>query len=138
MNDHSKKKEFLENYQKTFGAQGQVCLALKIPTKTADSWYQQDPIFKADIDTLDRSFIDIIEKRVLQKINEGDDKWMWRWLTCRAPDRWRESNSMSLTAIAQGGLVATRFEIVDKIVDPKTLDETKPAIEVKKVENASN
>ncbi len=131
MNDHGKKKTFLDDYQKTFGATGQCCLKLKISACTVTQWVKNDPEFKADLETLDRSFIDIIEKRVLQKIQDGDDKWMWRWLVCRAPERWRDGNTMSLTAIAQGNnIVATRYEIVDNIVDKQSMAENKPFIEV--------
>lgn len=130
MNDHSKKKEFLQNYQKTFGQVGQCCLAMKISVKVLNSWIKNDESFRDDINTLDRTFIDIMETAVLKKIKEGDDKWIWRWLTCRAPDRWHESNSMSMAAIAQGGAAAVRFEISDNIIKTDEIGK-KPEIETK-------
>jgi hypothetical protein len=132
------KVEFLKKYQIYHGALGSICVEMKLNRNRFDYWYEEDLEFKSAIDTLDRSFVDVVEEIVWKKITQDKDSvWMWRYLQNKAPDRWKDAAVMSqLTGAAE---ITHKFELVDKVVGPKYVESkvtgTKPLPKPDKPDN---
>jgi hypothetical protein len=115
MSLHSKKKEYLKSYQENYGAVGQCNLLTGVSQKTFNTWVGEDEEFRDALETLDRSFLDLAEKKAWEKALEGNDTWLWRVLCCRGGDRWRD-NTMAKTTAITGTKLVQRFELVDKVI----------------------
>ena len=117
------KETYLKKYAELFGAKAQAAAACNISRFTVWDWEKNDPEFKKAMDAIDESFIEYVESKVKQKIDQGDDTWIWRWLKCHAPDKYKDEpkfqmqqNQLSMT----GGL---RLEIVRKTLVPENKDD---------------
>jgi hypothetical protein len=55
-------------------------------------WLENDPEFKATIETVDHSFVDFVESKILEKIKTGSDYWLKQWLVVGPgrSDRWKQ------------------------------------------------
>ena len=82
------KKKFLEYYAKNFGRVGDTCIELRMGKNTYYKWLKEDPMFVDDIELLNESFVNTVEKKVLLKIQEGDTYWMSKYLKNHS-ERWR-------------------------------------------------
>ena len=75
------KKDFLDGYAKSFGKIAMTCIALNIDRGTYYGWMKSDPDFAKAIDTLDHSFVEFVEEKVHEKIKNGSDYWLHKYLT---------------------------------------------------------
>ncbi len=69
-----KKRFFINAYQKHFGNISKVCEDVEINRSTYYSWMKDDPMFKAEIDSVepDEILVDYAENALMQRIERGD------------------------------------------------------------------
>lgn len=67
-----KKKTFIEKMKKTLGNITASSEAAKINRCTYYDWYEKDPKFAAEIDSIMESCIDFAESSLLQQIKDGN------------------------------------------------------------------
>ena len=83
------KQEFLTKYTAgredvTYtGTPAKVCIDMGISINTFYSWMKKDPKFRDAIRTIQAVFVERAEKKVGEKIANGDDTWLWRFLKNR-------------------------------------------------------
>jgi hypothetical protein len=115
--EKKKKIAFLEIFEKNFGQISNSCRATGIVLQTYHNWMDHDPEFNSAIKTLIVSFREYVESKVKEKIDKGDDLWIWRWLKAYDGERWKEGerfqlqqNQLSMT----GGL---KLEVIRKTLN---------------------
>lgn len=69
-----RKKAFSDAYIKTFGNVSQTCNAIGIDRSTYYDWLKKDKEFKKHIESLEpqERFMDFLESKLVEKINNGD------------------------------------------------------------------
>jgi len=74
MDIKSLKKSFIDVYGKTFGNVSQTCKKLEISRQSYYNWIQNDPKFAQAIKEVEPQevFLDFIENKLVERINEGD------------------------------------------------------------------
>jgi len=72
--DNISKKAFIEAFKKSFGNITQSSKAAGIDRQTYYNWMNQDVDFKYAIENIqpDELFLDFVESKLVQKINDGD------------------------------------------------------------------
>jgi hypothetical protein len=109
--DKGVKKKFLELYKASCGAISTSALALGIHRTTFYKWLQSDEDFANTVKQLDESFVENVEAKVIKKIEEGSDLWVWRYLKAHRPERWKEEVKHTQE---HGGTL--KLEIVNKTI----------------------
>ena len=74
MDNTLQKKAFIDAYGKTFGNITQSCKAADISRQTFYNWKENDLAFANEIETIEpaEQFIDFLESKLVQRINDGD------------------------------------------------------------------
>ena len=74
MDTYLTKKGFLQAYKKSFGNVAQSCKAVGISRQTYYNWKEKDKSFSQDIIDLEpeNDFLDFLESKLVEKINNGD------------------------------------------------------------------
>lgn len=74
MDTNLTKKGFLQAYKKSFGNVAQSCKAVGISRQTYYNWKEKDKSFSQDIIDLEpeNDFLDFLESKLVEKINNGD------------------------------------------------------------------
>lgn len=68
----SKKKQFLAHLKKGNGIISYACDTCKISRRTYYNWYNSDKKFKDECDDVLESVLDVVESKLLSKINDAD------------------------------------------------------------------
>lgn len=66
------KKAFIENMKRTMGNATESCEAVHIARSTYYEWLEKDEEFKAAMDAVAESNIDLAEKSLMQQIKDGN------------------------------------------------------------------
>jgi hypothetical protein len=101
------KEQFLKLYKESHGHIASSALTMGIDRKTFYNWKASDPDFKETVETLNDSFVELVEAKVQDKIKEGNELWMWRYLKCHKPETWHDE-------VKQEHSGSLKLEIVNK------------------------
>lgn len=66
------KKAFLKAFEKTMGNVSHACKNADISRTSFYDWYNEDAEFKADVDSIKESLIDLAESALTKQITEGN------------------------------------------------------------------
>lgn len=74
MDNSLQKKTFIDAYGKSFGNITQSCKAADISRQTYYNWMLNDSEFKSAVDLTEPAevFLDFLESKLIQRINDGD------------------------------------------------------------------
>ena len=91
INRKNKKDLFLEAYRRSFGNVSAACRSVGIKSRTTVyKWMKKYPRFKKRMDEIDQSFVEFVESKLVQKINDGNLNAIKFYLVNRAADRWQD------------------------------------------------
>ena len=113
------KKLFLAKYKESDGQISRSCMAIGVSREAYYKWIREDEDFRNTIDQLDESFIEKVESKLMEKIAEGSDIWIWRYLKAHRPGVWKEE--IKSNQLHQGTI---KFEVVNKTIGEAVVSET--------------
>lgn len=120
----NKKLEFLRVYEATFGQVSAACKLAGCSLGSFYNWRKEDIDFNEAVTLLDNGFLEYVENKVKEKIDSGNDVWIWRWLKAHNPTKWFDEVRNSGTQTQTGGW---KLEIVRKIT-PQEISNQSQAI----------
>lgn len=82
-----KKEKFLKALVECNGNISKACMSIQLVRQDYYDWLKNDPNFVEELNQLHEGMKDLIEEKVLEKINSGSDLWMDKWLVAKAADR---------------------------------------------------
>ena len=94
------KKTFLQHFKDGKGIVSYACDMTGITRETYRQWKMKDPKFKEACEEVDETTLDIVESKLLSKINEGDLTAVIFYLKTKGKHRGyveRVENNVSLT-----------------------------------------
>jgi hypothetical protein len=107
-------------------------MAIGVSREAYYKWMREDEDFKQTIDALNESFIEKVESKLMEKINEGSDVWIWRYLKAHRPLVWKEE--IKSNQLHQGTI---KFEVVNKTIGETITATETPAIGTEIVQSTS-
>lgn len=95
-----RQKDFLKHFREGYGIVTYACEKTGISRETYRQWKMKDPKFKAACEDVSEMTIDVVESKLLNKINEGDTTSIIFYLKTKGKHRGyveRVENNVSLT-----------------------------------------
>jgi hypothetical protein len=103
------KKALIEPLEKSLGVVTAACKSVGVSRQTYYDYYNSDPEFKKECDSLDNMALDFAESQLHQKIKDGSDTAIIFFLKCKGKKR--------------GYVERTETEITGKIIKVITPDD---------------
>jgi len=91
-----KQKLFLEAYERTACNISHACKSVNLGRTTFYSWVEKYPAFKAAINEINESFIEIVESQLKKNIMNGKEASLFFFLVNRKPERWRSITKVQM------------------------------------------
>jgi len=91
-----KQKLFLEAYERTACNISQACKSVNIGRTTFYSWVEKYPAFKAAVNEINESVIEIVESQLKKNIMNGKEASLFFFLVNRKPERWRSITKVQM------------------------------------------